>query len=179
MEAGRRFRISSKRGSNGGKHACADFALGVLACAGSAQGQSTADAFAPLIGCWRGTFENVADAYDERCFERLNAHVVDRHQVHPGAYAGETTYHDDDEGGIIFAYAASDGGRSNGAIRMEAGRFVIGAHSHRSADGGEIRLRGVWTLEAPDRLVMQSEREEAGAWRPLMRITYTRIGAED
>jgi hypothetical protein len=27
--------------------------------------------FTPLMGCWRGAFENNAEIYDERCFERL------------------------------------------------------------------------------------------------------------
>ncbi len=129
---------------------------------------------APLIGCWRGAFEDNTEVYDERCFERLGAHVVDTHAVRPTTYAGETTYHDNGAGGIIFAYAASDGGRSNGALRLEEGRFIIAPHTHIGGDGTLHRLRGVWTLETSDRLVMESEREEEGAWRPFMRITYTR-----
>jgi len=150
-------------------------ALALAACAGPAQSApTTAEAFAPLIGCWRGTFEGNGDVYDERCFETLGAHVVDRHHVQPTEYSGETTYHDDDAGGIIFAYAASDGGRSHGAVRMEEGRFIIAPHTHISGDGTEHRLRGVWGLETPDRLVMRSEREADGAWAPFMRITYER-----
>jgi len=148
-------------------------ALMLAACAAPARAP-TAEAFAPLIGCWRGVFANVPDVYDERCFERLGAHVADTHAVRPTTYSGETTYHDDDAGGIIFAYAASDGGRSNGVLRAEGARFVIAAHTHIGGDGTLYRLRGVWTLETPDRLVMASEREEGGVWRPYMRITYTR-----
>lgn len=129
---------------------------------------------APLIGCWRGAFENNAEVYDERCFERLGAHVVDTHAVRPTTYAGETTYHDNGAGGIIFAYAASDGGRSNGALRVQERRFIIAPHTHIGGDGTGYRLRGVWTLETSDRFVIESEREEEGVWRPFMRITYTR-----
>ena len=153
------------------------FAIAVLAlaaCAAPARSAPTAEAFAPLIGCWRGVFDSAPDVYDERCFERLGAHVVDIHHVRPTTYGGETTYHDDDAGGTIFAYAANDGGRSNGAIRVEEGRFVIAPHTHIGGGGEAYRLRGAWTLETPDRLVMVSEREVDGAWRPFMRITYTR-----
>jgi len=150
-------------------------ALTLAACAApAARAPTTAEAFAPLIGCWRGTFEGNSEVYDERCFERLGAHVADRHHVRPADYSGETTYHDDDAGGIIFAYAASDGGRSNGAVRMEEGRFIIAPHTHVGGDGTEYRLRGVWTMEGPDRLVMVSEREQGGAWARFMRITYVR-----
>ncbi len=149
-------------------------ALALAACATPAPSTLTALAFAPLIGCWRGTFDNAAEMHDERCFERLGGHVVDTHAVRPTTYSGETTYHDDDAGGIIFAYAASDGGRSHGALRMEAGRYLIAPHIHVGSGGETYRLRGAWTLETPDRLVMESEREEGGAWRPFMRITYQR-----
>jgi hypothetical protein len=152
-------------------------ALVLIACAAPARGQSAAEAFAPLIGCWRGAFEGNAELSDERCFEPLGAHVVDTHHVRPTDYSGEATFHDDGAGGIIFAYAASDGGRSNGALRAEGARYVIAPHTHIGGEGTRHRLRGVWTLEAPDRLVMETEREEGGVWRPYMRITYTRVSA--
>ncbi len=150
-------------------------ALVVAACAAPARGQSTQEAFAPLLGCWRGTFADNAEIYDERCFERLGAHVVDTHRVRPTDYSGEATFHDDGAGGIVFAYAASDGGRSNGALRVEGARFVIAPHTHIGGEGTRYHLRGAWTLEAPDRLVMATEREEGGVWRPYMHITYTRV----
>jgi len=150
-------------------------ALALLACAAPARGQTAAEAFAPLIGCWLGAFENQPDIEDERCFQTLGEHVVDTHAVRPTTYAGETTYHlDETSGEIVFAYASNDGGRSNGSVRLEDGRYVFAPHTHRGADGTELRLRSTWTREGPDRLVMTSEREEGGAWRPFMRITYTR-----
>ena len=149
-------------------------ALALAACAAPARGQPAAEAFAPLMGCWRGEFENQPDIHDERCFQTLGEHVVDTHAVRPTTYAGETTYHlDETSREIVFAYASNDGGRSNGSVRLENGAYVFPAHTHRSSDGTESRMRSTWTMEA-DRLVMASEVEEAGAWRPFMRITYVR-----
>lgn len=150
-------------------------ALALAACAAPARVQSAAGAFAPLIGCWRGEFEGQPDIHDERCFQTLGDHVVDTHAVRPTTYAGETTYHlDETSGQIVFAYASNDGGRSNGSVRVEGGAYVFPAHTHRSSDGAEMRMRSTWTMDETDRLVMTSETEEAGAWRPFMRITYTR-----
>ncbi|MGE0741823.1 MAG: hypothetical protein AB7O98_10815 [Hyphomonadaceae bacterium] len=149
-------------------------ALALAACAAPARSPTAAEALAPLIGCWRGTFDGNAEVHDERCFERLGAHVVDTHRVLPTTYAGETTYHDDGAGGIVFAYASNDGGRSNGAVEPQVGRLVFPPHMHRAADGAELRLRATWVLEAPDRFVSMSEVEEGGAWRPFMRIVYER-----
>jgi hypothetical protein len=150
-------------------------ALALAACAAPAREQTAAVAFAPLMGCWRGEFENQPDIHDERCFQTLGDHVVDTHAVRPTTYAGETTYHlDETSGEIVFAYASNDGGRSNGSVRVDGDRYVFAPHTHRGADGTEQRMRSTWTLEAPDRLVMMSEHEEDGAWRPFMRIGYTR-----
>jgi hypothetical protein len=151
------------------------FAVALIACAAPAREQTAASAFAPLIGCWRGEFENQPNIHDERCFQILGEHVVDTHAVRPTTYAGETAYHlDETSGEIVFAYASNDGGRSNGSVRVENGAYVFPAHMHRSADGTELRMRSTWTMEGADRLVMASETEEAGAWRPFLRITYTR-----
>lgn len=154
----------------------AGLALALAACAAApSQAQTAAEALAPLIGCWRGTFENQPDIIDERCFQTLGEHVVDTHHVRPTAYAGETTYHlDETQGAIVFAYASSDGGRSNGALSREANRIQIAPHTHLGGDGEAYRLRSTWTLEMSDRLVMETEREEGGAWRPFMRIEYVR-----
>lgn len=155
------------------------FALMLAACAAPSRTLPTAEAFAPLIGCWRGTFADNAEIYDERCFERLGAHVTDTHNVQPTSYSGEATYHDDDAGGIVFAYAASDGGRSNGALRVEGARYVIAPHTHRGGSGAEYVLRSTWVLETPDRLVMTTEQQVEGAWRPFTRITYVRNPPQD
>ncbi len=152
----------------------ASLALALAACAAPAQPQTAADALAPLIGCWRGTFDTQADLVDERCFQRLGEHVVDTHHVRPTDYAGETTYHlDETQGVIVFAYAASDGGRSNGAIAVNGDAIMVAPHTHVGAEGDQYRLRSIWRLEG-DRLVMSTEREDAGRWRPFMRIVYTR-----
>jgi hypothetical protein len=150
-------------------------ALALAACAAPAREQTATAAFAPLMGCWRGEFENQPNIHDERCFQTLGDHVVDTHAVRPTTYAGETTYHlDETSGEIVFAYAPNDGGRSNGSVRVEGDRYVFAAHTHRGADGSEQRLRSTWTVETPDRFVMMSEHEDDGAWRPFMRASYTR-----
>lgn len=140
--------------------------------------QSAASAMAPLIGCWRGVFEGVADITDEHCFEVLGDHVVDVHAVRPTPYGGETTYHlDDTQGMIVWAYAANDGGRSHGSIRPVESGFVVEPYTHRGATGEAYRLRSAWTFEGADRFVMTTERELDGAWRPFMRTSFTRIAA--
>lgn len=157
-------------------------ALALAACAAQpAREQSAAEAMAPLLGCWRGAFDGNAEVYDERCFEVLSGeHVVDAHYVRPTTYSGETTYHYDEAAGeIVFAYASSDGGRSNGAMRIEDGAFVFPAHLHRGAGGQETRLRSTWRFEGPDRYVAATERFADGVWRPFMRITYTRASAPE
>jgi hypothetical protein len=150
-------------------------ALALAACAAPARDQAAAAAFAPLIDCWRGAFENQPDIEDERCFQAMGDHVVDTHAVRPTTYTGEATYHlDETRHKILFAYASNDGGRSNGSVRVEGDRYIFAPHTHHSGDGAELRLRSTWTLERSDRFVMVSEQEEGGAWRPFMRITYTR-----
>jgi hypothetical protein len=150
-------------------------ALALAACAAPAQEQTAAAALAPLLGCWRGTFENNQDITDERCFQVLGEHVVDTHFVRPTTYSGETTYHFDGAAGVIvFAYAASDGGRSNGSLRVDGDRILLAPHTHVGGAGTEHRLRATWTLEGGERLVMAAEREEGGVWRPFMHVTYTR-----
>lgn len=149
--------------------------LALAACAAPVRAQTAAEALSPLTGCWRGSFENQPELVDERCFQTLGEHVVDIHHVRPTGYSGETTYHlDDAHGVIVFAYAASDGGRSNGSLHVQGDTIVIPPHTHFGGGGAEYRLRSTWTLEAPDRLVMATEREEGGAWRPFTRIFYTR-----
>lgn len=131
---------------------------------------------APLLGCWRGDFDGQPDIHDERCFETLSdAHVTDVHYVRPTEYSGEATYHYDEAAGrIVFAYAASDGGRSNGSMHVEEDALVFPPHVYRGPDGAEQQLRSTWTLESADRFVVESEKLEDGAWRPFMRITYRR-----
>jgi hypothetical protein len=150
-------------------------ALALTACSAPSPEQSAAQALAPLLGCWRGEFQNQADIRDERCFQALGDHVVDIHHVRPTAYSGETTYHFDEAAGqIVFAYAASDGGRSNGSISVGGDRILVAPHTHVGGDGTEHRLRSTWTIESAGRFVMVTERHEEGAWRPFSQIAYTR-----
>ena len=151
--------------------------LALAGCAGPApeRHQSAAAAFAPLMGCWRGAFADAPGIVDERCFEPLGEHVVDIHHVRPTSYGGETTYHYDEAADeIVWAYAANDGGRSNGSIRREGERFIVAAHTHYGASGESYRLRSVWTIQTRDRFVMETEREQAGLWSPFARISFER-----
>ncbi len=153
-------------------------ALALASCAAPAPVDPMAP-LQPLLGCWRGTFEGQPNIYDERCFERLGAHVADVHTVQPTTYSGETTYHwDDAQHEIVWAYAASDGGRSNGVLTPEAGRLVFPPHTYRGPDGAELRLRSVWTIEG-ERFSTVSERFENGAWVALMRIDYERASESE
>lgn len=149
-------------------------ALVLSACVASAPADPMAPLH-PLIGCWRGAFPDQPNIHDERCFEPLGEHVVDRHLVQPTDYAGETTYHyDDAQNEVVWAYAANDGGRSNGVVTARGDRLVFPSHVFRSADGAEMRLRSTWTFDGPDRFTAFSERFENGAWVVLMRIDYQR-----
>jgi hypothetical protein len=154
----------------------------LAACAAQpAQVRTAAEALAPLLGCWRGEFANAPDIHDERCFETLSGeHVVDTHHVRPTQYSGETTYHLDEAAReIVFAYSASDGGRSNGSMQVEQNALIFPEHTYRGADGSELRLRSTWRIEGVDRFVAASERLENGDWRPFMQITYTRTSAPE
>ncbi len=157
-------------------------ALALAACATPppARVRDAAEVMAPLIGCWRGTFDNNPDIVDERCFSVLDGrHVVDTHAVRPTDYSGETTYHlDESRGRIAFAYASSEGGRSNGELAPIENGFAFPPHAFRGADGAELRLRSTWRLEGADAFLVVSEREEDGAWRPFMRIRYLRTAPE-
>ena len=153
-------------------------ALLLAACAASdARMPEAAEVMAPLVGCWRGTFDNDPNIVDERCFTVLDGrHVVDTHTVQPTEYSGETTYHlDEASGRIVFAYASSAGGRSNGEVAPVEDGFAFPAHAFRGADGAE---RSAWRFESADSFLMETEQEEAGTWRPFMRIHYLRATPE-
>lgn len=150
------------------------FMLGLLlvACAAPARAQNTAEAFTPLIGCWRAAADEPG-LTDELCFERLGAHVVALQRRGDGAI-GETTFHDDDAGGIIFAHAGAAGTRANGVLRAEGDRFVLAPHTLIAADGRTSRLRGSWVLEASSTLTITMDEENEGRWRAGSPITYQR-----
>lgn len=111
-------------------------ALVLGACAASAPADPMAP-LQPLMGCWRGVFPDQPDIHDERCFEALGPHVVDRHYVRPTTYGGDTTYHyDDAQNEVIWAYAANDGGRSNGVVTAWRCACVSATHVlQRGRDG--------------------------------------------
>ncbi len=152
-------------------------ALALSVCATNAHAEDPGRTFAPLIGCWRGTFEGNAAMRDTRCFERVfnGRYVRDTHNVRPGAYGGETMYFFDvPQQALAFTYYASDGGMSSGLARMEQGAFVFDAHTYIGPDGQTMRMRARWTLESADRFVATTEVERDGVWQRFGRITYQR-----
>jgi hypothetical protein len=152
-------------------------ALLLAVCVTSASAEEAMAPFAPLIGCWRGAFESNAEIHDERCFEPMlgGRYVRDTHFVRPTTYGGETIYFADAQAGAVaFAYYASDGGISRGAMRAEQGELVFDAHVYIGADGATQRMRSRWSFLDADRFVVTTEIERDGAWRPWGRISYTR-----
>lgn len=156
-------------------------ALMLAACAApNARTREAAEVMAPLLGCWRGAFDDNPNIVDERCFVAFDGrHVVDTHAVRPTEYSGETTYRlDETNGRIVFAYASSAGGRSNGELAPIENGFAFPAHAFHSADGAELRLRSTWRFESADSFLIETEQEEEGAWRPFMRIHYVRAAPD-
>jgi len=149
-------------------------AVTLAACATPARAHGM-DVFAPFIGCWRGEFEGQSDVHDERCFERNGAYVRDVHHVRPTDYSGESIYYADAEaGGLAYAYFASDGGRSQGAVSPNGTAVTFEPHWYVSPSGERQLLRANWRLIDANHYEVLTEREEGGAWRPLMRIVYAR-----
>lgn len=154
-------------------------ALALAACATPARAQdaSAMAPLAPLMGCWRGTFEGQPAISDERCFEPMlgGSYVRDTHTVRPTTYAGESVYFFDTQTRrLSFTYYAGGGGMSSGSVRAEGETLVFDDYTFVNADGTTLRLRGTWRFEGRDRFVAASEREEGGRWAPFMRITYVR-----
>jgi len=156
-------------------------ALAIALCATPACAQDAMAPLAPLIGCWRGAFEGNAAIHDERCFAPMlgGRYVRDVHAVRPTDYSGESIYaFDPAAGALTFTYYASDGAIARGAARPEQGAIVFAPHTYTGADGATQHLRATWRFESADVFVAESEREEAGTWRPLMRIRYVRTTPE-
>lgn len=150
-------------------------ALGV--CATNAYAEDPGRTFAPLIGCWRGTFEGNTEMRDTRCFDRVfdGRYVRDTHRVRPGSYGGETMYaFDVQQQAITFTYYASDGGMSTGRARVERGAFVFDEHTYVGADGQTMRMRARWAMEGVERFVATTEVERDGVWQQWGRIAYQR-----
>lgn len=155
-------------------------ALALAACATPAQAQE--DRLAPLAflhGCWTGVFDGPGNARDDRCFEpALDGRVLrDRHTVVGVGYGGETLYAWNAETQRIeVSYFANDGGLMTGRVAEEGGVLSVLDARYVSPRGDVQSLRSRWVRTASG-FVTETEREEGGVWRPLMRITYVRVSA--
>lgn len=140
---------------------------------------------APLdgfAGCWRGAFQGAPAMTDERCFAPMldGRYVRDTHTVRGGPmpYAGESVFAwDPGSQRIAYAYYASDGGMSRGFADATGDGLAFPADRYVGADGRVLNLRASWRRDGPDRFVTITEIERDGAWRPFMRIDYTRAPA--
>jgi hypothetical protein len=153
-------------------------ALTLAACATPVAAQDAMAPLAPLTGCWRGTFANQPDIHDDRCFEPvLDGRIVrDVHYVRPTEYAGETTYFQDG-GALSFVYLNTERGVARGTILPDGERLAFPPHAYVALDGATQHLRSTWRIESADRFVVESEREENGAWVAFALITYERVPA--
>lgn len=155
-------------------------ALALLACAAPARAQE--DRLAPLLflnGCWTGTFEG-GSVRDDRCFEPMldGRALRDRHTVVGVGYGGETIYAWNAETRRIeVTYFANDGGLMTGRVAEEDGVLWMRDGRYVSPRGDVQNLRSRWVRTA-EGFVTETEREDGGEWRPLMRIRYVRAAAE-
>ena len=130
-------------------------------------------------GCWRGVFADQPGVSDERCFTPMlgGTYLRDTHTVHGGgAYAGESIYYLDAQAHkLAYTYYAADGGMSRGFLTADGqGGLVFEPGAFVDADGSTLTLRATWRTHGADRYTAETEVQENGRWRVLMRIDYTR-----
>jgi hypothetical protein len=148
-------------------------------CSATTAARAQPGPLAPLAfleGCWIGTFDEPGAPRDERCFTFANGgrHLRDVHTVVDAGYSGETIYAWDAAARqIVVAYFANDGGLMHGVVSMSGETLSIPDARYVSPNGEVQHLRSRWVRQA-EGFVTETEREEGGVWRPLMRITYAR-----
>ncbi len=163
------------------KRALAFLALTLAFVAGPARAGDT-----PLVqmhffeGCWRGAFANQPGVTDERCFSPMlgGTYMRDTHTVRGSAqaYAGESIYyHDAQAHRLAYTYYAADGAISRGLLEPDGqGGLVFEPGAYVDANGSTLTLRATWRTHGADRYTAETEVQENGRWRPLMRIDYVR-----
>lgn len=155
-------------------------ALALCACATPAAAQDRLAPLAFLEGCWMGVFDGPGRQRDERCYVRdLNGRLLrDTHTVVGAGYGGVTSYVWNAEmQRIEVFYVANDGGLMTGHVAEEGGVLGVRDARYVGADGHVLNLRSRWERTGAETFVVVTEREENGAWTPLMRISYERAPA--
>jgi len=146
------------------------------ACATSARDEDPLAPLAFMEGCWIGSFDSPDGLQDERCYERRDDQIRDRHTVLGTGYGGETTYAWNAQRQRIEAtYLASDGSRMTGVVRVEDnGQLWLRDGRHVSPDGSVQVLRSRWISTPDGGFTVETQRQENGEWRQFMRIIYVR-----
>jgi hypothetical protein len=161
----------------------AGFLLAIVlgACVSPARAEDHLAPLAFLEGCWIGAFEG-QELQDRRCFAAiLNGHAVrDTHTVLGVGYGGETTYvWNAQTQRIEVSYLANDGGLMSGSVALDAdGVLRMSDGRYVGADGEVLMLRSHWRRSGEGFTVV-TEQQRAGAWAPLMAITYVRAPRPD
>ncbi|HEY1604743.1 MAG TPA: hypothetical protein VGF77_04025 [Allosphingosinicella sp.] len=161
--------------------------LGLALAAPSLLAAAPAETLAPplrplafLVGaCWRGAFPDGRTA-DVHCFTAGDggAFVRDRHVVSGGArpYSGESLYRWDAAGKqIMFAYYASDGGYSSGRVAPAETGLDFPDEAYVDTDGSHLAMRGRWTREGADALLVVDEMRAGNGWREMRRMKLVRV----
>ena len=149
------------------------------ACATSARVEDPLAPLAFMQGCWIGSFDSPDGLQDERCYQRRDGQVRDRHTVLGTGYGGETTYvWNAQTQRIEVTYVATDGSRMTGVVRVEEdGQLWLRDGRHVGPDGAVQMLRSRWIPNPGGGFTVDTQREEGGVWRQFMRITYVRASA--
>lgn len=132
--------------------------------------------------CWKGAFTPDGKVTDTHCFEAVygGRFIRDRHIVEGarGAYSGETLYRWDAAARTIrYAYAASDGGHSEGTARAVEGGLRF-EDRYLGADGKALVMRASWMREGADAYVATTEAEEGGVWKPKFTVRFQRVAPD-
>ncbi len=152
-------------------------ALALTACATPTQAEDELAPLGFLRGCWVGSFDSPDGLTDERCFESMQGgrYLRDTHTVRGTGYGGEAIYAwNAERHRIEVTYFASDGGLMTGVVGVETdGLLLMRDGRYVGPDGAVQMLRSRWLRNEGGGFTVETEREENGEWRQMMRIIYT------
>ncbi len=160
--------------------ACLTLCLAYLARAGEEPYSPQLNPLAFLADhCWIGPFAD-GKGTDEHCYEWMygGKFLRDRHIVRGGAkpYRGETLYYwDGAENAIAYIYLNSDGGVSQGLVKVDGETLTFPAE--RYTEGDTTREFGTtWVREGEDRYVAVTSELKDGRRHVAWRVDYRRGG---